>query len=293
MLDGFRTSRMKICTTLLVVAAFAIIGAPSAKAADGQDEATGLETRPRRVNPAPVEKSAPTDKSDAQSDPLKVAYVLYDQTITPPETPAVPTSGGMVWALPTLPPINTGEPTPIPQRSSSVVSTAPMTAGEKFSMWFHKSFLSAGAYGNAAFNGLFREALDNDDGEKDTVKNYFADAATRAARSFTFSATAGLFEKAILPTLFKQDPRYHRSNKKGAGARIGYALTRVFVTQGDRCGCNQFNASFLIGAAGATAMANLWERSERTGTRHNISRFYTHIYLTALFNVAKEFLSGQ
>jgi uncharacterized membrane protein YeiB len=65
------------------------------------------------------------------------------------------------------------------------------------------------------------------------------------------------------------------------------------VTQGDRCACHQVNASFLLGAAAATAMSNLWERRERTGPFHNARRFYTHLYLTALFNVVREFASGQ
>jgi hypothetical protein len=168
-----------------------------------------------------------------------------------------------------------------------------MTAGEKFEAWFRSSFLSPGAYGKAVFNGMFKELQDNDDFKEDTVENFFADSMTRAARSFTASATNGFYEKALFASLFRQDPRYHRSGKKGAGAKIGYAVTRVFVTQGDRCGCHQFNASFLLGGAAGAVTANLWERSERTGPVHTVKRYYNHIALTALFNVVKEFVGGQ
>src|SRR5262249_12921119 len=153
---------------------------------------------------------------------------------------------------------------------------------EKFHGWFKHSFLSPGTYGTALLSGLFNELRDNDDNKKDTVENYFADSMTRAARAFAFSATSGFFEKAVLPTIFKQDPRYHRSAYRSAGKKLMYAVTRVFVTQGDRCACHQINASFLIGAAGATAVSNLWERHERTGPFHNLQRFYTHVYLTAI-----------
>jgi hypothetical protein len=81
--------------------------------------------------------------------------------------------------------------------------------------------------------------------------------------------------------------------KNSPGRRLLYAATRVFVTQGDNCGCHQFNASFLLGAAGVTATANLWERSERTGPWHNVSRFYTHLLLVSMGNVVREFVSGQ
>jgi hypothetical protein len=183
-------------------------------------------------------------------------------------------------------------PPPSPQQST-VASTAPMTAGEKFQAWFHSRFLSFGAYGSAVVNGLYKEALDNDDFKKDTVENYFADSMTRAARSYAFGTTAGFYEKAVLASLFRQDPRYHRSGKTGAGGKLVYAVTRVFVTQGDRCGCHQVNASFLLGGAAAAATANLWERRERTGPMHTVSRYYNHIAITALFNVVKEFVGGQ
>ena len=168
-----------------------------------------------------------------------------------------------------------------------------MTAGEKFEAWFHKRFLSPGAYATALYNGLWKELQDNDDFKEDTVGNYFADSMTRAARSYAFATTADFFEKALLPSLFRQDPRYHRSGKKGAGAKIGYAVTRVFITQGDRCGCHQPNISYLLGGAGAAVVANAWERSERTGPVHTVKRWGNHIAITALFNVVREFVGGQ
>jgi hypothetical protein len=166
-----------------------------------------------------------------------------------------------------------------------------MTAGEKFEYWFRSRF-SFGALGTAVVNGMWKELQDNDDFKKDTVENFFADSMTRAARSYAFATTAGFYEKAVLASLFRQDPRYHRSGKKGAGAKMGYAVSRVFVTQGDRGG-DQFNASFLLGGAAAAATANLWERSERTGRMHTIARWYNHIAITAMFNIVKEFVGGQ
>jgi hypothetical protein len=168
-----------------------------------------------------------------------------------------------------------------------------MSTKEKFEGWFRSRFMSVGPWGSAAFNGLWKELQDNDDFKEDTVENYFADSMTRMVRSYTFGTTASFYEKAVLPSLFRQDPRYHRSNKTGAGAKAIYALTRVFITQGDRCACHQPNYSFLLGGAGAALTANLWERSERTGPWHTFSRYYTHIYITALGNVIREFVGGQ
>jgi hypothetical protein len=168
-----------------------------------------------------------------------------------------------------------------------------MTVGEKFSAWFKGHLLSPGAYISAVPKGMWGEVRDNDDFKKDTFKNFLADSMTRAARSFAASTTNGFYEKAVLASIFKQDPRYHRSSKSGAGGKLLYAVTRVFVTQGDRCGCDQFNASYLLGGAMGAVTANVWERHERTGPIHTTKRWLNHIMFTAITNIFKEFLSGQ
>jgi hypothetical protein len=231
-----------------------------------------------------------------EANPLGVEYKAYGELSIPAE-PAreSATRPRSVARLVASVKAATARPIPLPPPSQSpgVISTAPMTAGEKFEYWFKGQFLSPGAYGRALFNGMFKELQDNDDFKEDTVENFFADSMTRAARNFAAAATNGFYEKALFASLFRQDPRYHRSGKKGAGAKIGYAVTRVFVTQGDRCGCHQFNASFLLGGAAGAATANLWERSERTGPMHTVNRYATHIAITALFNVVREFVGGQ
>lgn len=181
--------------------------------------------------------------------------------------------------------------TPAPP-SREPLHTIPMTAGEKFKYFFKSSFLSAGAYGNAAFSGLRGEALDKDHDPNGVHGNFLADAGTRAARSFAFSATAKFFERFAYATIFRQDPRYHRSEKKGAGARIGYAVSRVFITQGDKGG-SQFNIAYLGGGLSAAYMSKLWEREERKTTGKVLTKWGNHIALTALTNIIKEFVRGQ
>jgi len=262
--------------------------APLAAAADSGKDAERVATQPaeatraRRVEGS-VETKVPTvlyaafDAAlDMTAAPEPASRPRTVSNIVPPRIDAMP-----VASIPL--------PSPLPPQAS----TAPMTAKEKFGYWFHSRFLSWGSYGSAALAGVVKELQDNDDFKKDTVENFFADAGTRTVRSFTFGTTASFYEKAVLASLFRQDPRYHRSQKSGAGAKIGYAVSRVFVTQGDRCGCNQFNASFLLGGAAAAATANLWERRERTGPMHTLSRYYNHIAITAFFNIFREFVGGQ
>lgn len=290
-----RSTARSFVAALLVASLFSL-AAPKAVAADGpSDPERGVR---REASSAPGAAEARKGESPATPDakPPNVLYVAFDGVGSVPVEPAPEPASRPRRIAGLVGPVDARAiplPPPPPQNASGVISTAPMTAGEKFHYWIRSRFLSPGAYGSAIVNGLYKELLDNDDFKKDTVENYFADSMTRAARSYAFATTAGFFEKAVFASLFRQDPRYHRSGLTGAGAKIKYAVTRVFITQGDRCECHQFNASFLLGAAAAAGTANLWERRERTGPFHTASRFYNHVAITAFFNIVKEFVGGQ
>ena len=295
MLSLNRRFTARSTVTAVLIASLFSLSAPIAAAADGphnsdphnSDKSTGRDVS----LPSEAATAAPEAKMP------RVLYVAFEDAVSAPADPSPEQASRPRSVAKMVESINAvaARPMPLPatRQSSSVASTAPMSAGEKFEDWFRSRFLSVGPFASAAFNGMWKELHDDDDFKKDTVGNYFADSMTRAARSYAFGTTAGFYEKAVLASLFRQDPRYHRSGKTGAGAKIGYALTRVFVTQGDRCACNQFNASFLLGGAAAAVTANLWERRERTGPFHTLSRYYTHVYVTALYNVVKEFVGGQ
>ena len=287
MLNLLHRSAVRSSMAVLLAACLFSLTAPLAAAADSNKDA-GMST------------AAPERTEDSSSNPeVKLPSVLYAAfegamiVSAEPSLPAAapePSSKPLILAklVPSFNETAVASP-PIPPQAS----TAPMTPKEKFGYWFHSRFLSWSSYASAAASGILKELQDNDDFKKDTTENFFADAGTRTVRSFAFGTTASFYEKAVLASLFRQDPRYHRSQKTGAGAKIGYAVSRVFITQGDRCACNQFNASFLLGGAAAAATANLWERRERTGPMHTVSRYYNHIAITALFNIMREFIGGQ
>ncbi|MEK6301354.1 MAG: hypothetical protein AABO41_11575 [Acidobacteriota bacterium] len=289
-----RSNRQSLVAALVIACLFSL-AAPVAAASPSDSDKAAVSEVASPAEPNATAKGEPTTTAPGRA--LGVSYAAYNGAVALPaeaslEAATRPRSVvGLVAAVnaATARPI----PLPAPSQSPGVISTAPMTAGEKFEAWFRSHFLSPGAYGKAVYNGMSKELQDNDDLKKDTTSNFFADSMTRAARSFTSSATNAFYEKALFASLFRQDPRYHRSGKKAAGAKIVYAATRVLITQGDRCGCHQFNASFLLGGAAGALTANLWERRERTGNMHTVRRYYNHVAMTALFNIVKEFVGGQ
>ena len=168
-----------------------------------------------------------------------------------------------------------------------------MTAGEKFQYFAKKSFLSPSPYALSIFGGLVGEATDKDHGRHMTAGDFIADTGTHMARSMAFRATANFLEKFAFATILRQDPRYHRSDKKTVGGKIGYAVSRVFITQGDRCGCDQFNASFLMGGLAASGIAQNWRRPEDRTTAKVFTGWATHIGIRAFTNILSEFIAGQ
>jgi hypothetical protein len=53
---------------------------------------------------------------------------------------------------------------------------------------------------------------------------------------------------AVLPSLLRQDPRFYQSSKGRFLHRLGYAVSRIFITRADS-GTEQFNYSEIFGSA--------------------------------------------
>lgn len=258
--------------SLLLIASLLTFAAPSAAAFDGHDNKVGAA-------PAEKKEAQPETNTTAAPQTLNISYALYNNSIKLVPGPVAETTKPA------------GASTSKP--GSPAASTAPMTAGEKFNYYLKRTILSPGAYAQSIASGMFNELLDNNEGKKDTLDDYFADSMTRAARSMAFKITAGFFEKFAYATIFKQDPRYHRSDSRSVGGKIGYAVSRLFITQGDRCGCDQFNISYLAGGLTASFIANAWVREEQQNTKSAFRRWGVHMGITALSNILKEFIGGQ
>lgn len=254
-------SILKLSTTLLLIGSFLLM-VPEVFAADLQKDKDD-SARTARVSPAdsnapvhaPAKTMSSTVSANSQSD---------DQS----NASNSPQSGTSQPASPT---------------PSAV---APLTSRQKFKYFARSSFMPPMPYALSVLSGVFGEATDKDHGRHMTAGDFAADTMTHAARSFAFRSTANFFEKFAFASAFKQDPRYFRSDKKGF-ARIGYAVSRVFVTQGDN-GNNQFNSSFLAGGLVAAGISNVWSRPEDQTVSSTFSRFGTHVAYRALSNIIKE-----
>ena len=183
------------------------------------------------------------------------------------------------------------QPQPAPQPQSQG-RPDPLTGGQKIKRAFRGAFLSPVPYATAAFNAGITQLGEDNLPHKDT-EDEIADWGSRTARVFATGTTYRLFGNGFYPALFKQDPRYERSPKKGFGRRLGHAVSRLFVTRDDDWNLEP-NYSRFAGAATSSALANVWERStpghDRIGAAATLRRFGNTFISGAIGNIVREFV---
>jgi hypothetical protein len=102
---------------------------------------------------------------------------------------------------------------------------------------------------------------------------------------------AGTFiGSAILPSLFKQDPRYFYKGSGSKRSRILYAIANSVICKGDN-GHWQTNYSNILGSLAAGALSNLYYPSQnRNGPALTFENTAIGIGATAAANLVEEFL---
>jgi hypothetical protein len=176
------------------------------------------------------------------------------------------------------------------QQTAGASAYTPLTSGEKMRRGFKAAFLTPQAYALPLVSAIITEAGEDDLPHKDT-EDRVADGLSRFAIKFGRRSTNNLLT-GVYSSAFRQDPRYERADGKGVGARIGHAVSRVFVTRGDS-GRLQPNFTRFASQLSASALSNLWEQStpghDRIGTDATFRRFGNSFLSGAIVNVLREF----
>jgi len=86
----------------------------------------------------------------------------------------------------------------------------------------------------------------------------------------------------------KEDPRFFRRGQGNFGSRLGYSLSRLFVTRTDS-GRNTFNWSRLLGSAASSSLSNAYYPESQRGKTTTLFSFGLSYLSEAGANVVKEF----
>lgn len=113
--------------------------------------------------------------------------------------------------------------------------------------------------------------------------------AKRYGAAYADGAIGTMIGGFILPSLFKQDPRYFYKGTGTKKSRLMYALANAVICKGDN-GHWQANYSGMIGAVAAAGISNAYYPSQDRGADLVFQNALIGIGATAAANVLQEFV---
>lgn len=125
----------------------------------------------------------------------------------------------------------------------------------------------------------------------DTHNGYGQGAAgygRRFGAALADGTSARFFSTYAFPSLLHQDPRYFRKAQGGGWPRVGYALSRGFITRADS-GATHPNWSNMLGKLAGGALSNAYYPAEDRGAELTFTRVAISLGYQTLGNLAIEF----
>jgi hypothetical protein len=160
---------------------------------------------------------------------------------------------------------------------------APLTTRQKYLVVTQGSFDVVEYPWYAMLAGI-SQANDSEPGYGLGWKGY----AKRYGASFADGTIENYMVGAVMPSILHEDPRYYQLGTGNVARRLGYAVSRIFVTRTDS-GHTTVNFSEIFGSGLAAGMANGYHpRSDRT-LPNTLSVWRTMIGYDTLTTLTKEF----
>ncbi|HLY42569.1 MAG TPA: hypothetical protein VKR52_15240 [Terracidiphilus sp.] len=107
--------------------------------------------------------------------------------------------------------------------------------------------------------------------------------------SYTEDMTGEFFGTFLIPTVFHQDPHYHRMPHASIPRRFGHAIFQVVWTQGDN-GHGMLNYANLLGFPIEAQISNLYVPGEQTDAKSTAWRYAIGMGIAPTDNFITEFL---
>jgi Carboxypeptidase regulatory-like domain len=114
--------------------------------------------------------------------------------------------------------------------------------------------------------------------------------ARRYGAAYGDSVTSTFIGSAILPSLFKQDPRYFYKGTGSIRSRVLYAIANSVICKGDN-GRWQANYSAILGGLASSGISNLYyPAADREGAELTVQNALIGIGSSAATNILQEFV---
>jgi hypothetical protein len=165
-----------------------------------------------------------------------------------------------------------------------VPNAAPLTPKQKYHLAWRLGIDPAYIVTAGAVAGV-QQARNQFSGYGQGAQGY----AKRFGATFGDFTMSNLLGNAVLPSLFKQDPRYFYKGTGTAKSRALYALANAVICKGDN-GHWQANYSGILGSLAAGGISNLYYPASDRGAALTFENTAIGIGGTAILNLMKEFV---
>jgi hypothetical protein len=168
--------------------------------------------------------------------------------------------------------------------SSYIWNAAPMTSKQKFGLALRTSIdpvsfvVAGGIAGVEQWHNTFP-------GYGRGTEGYFK----RFGATYADAAIGKMMGSAILPSLFRQDPRYFYMGSGTTKSRAWYAISQAVVCRGDQ-GRSEVNWSHLLGSFAAAGIANAYHAPQDRTASLTIRNGFIIVGSSAVTNLIREFL---
>lgn len=161
----------------------------------------------------------------------------------------------------------------------------PLSTGTKFKVVARGTFDPV-EYFYIGFLAGISQASDSEPGYGQGAAGY----GKRYGAAFADNGIENFMTGAILPSLLKQDPRFYQmGHGPSFGHRLGYAMSRIFITRSD-AGHRQFNFSEVVGSAMSAGISTYsYHPSEDRNLGNTASVWGTQVGWDTVTIVFKEF----
>ena len=168
---------------------------------------------------------------------------------------------------------------------SYVSHAAPLNSKQKFELAWKSTINPVNFVIVGGIAGI-QQAADDFKGYGQGAQGY----AKRYGASYADGVVGTFLGSAILPSVFKQDPRYFYKGTGSVRSRSLYAIANAVICKGDD-GRWQANYSGLLGGLAAGGISNLYyPSSDRNGLSLTFENTLIGIGSTAVTNVLQEFV---
>jgi hypothetical protein len=167
---------------------------------------------------------------------------------------------------------------------SYVPNAAPLTVKQKFHLAWRSSIDPVSFLASGFFAGV-QQAEDDFRGYGQGSEGY----AKRFGANYADEVIGIYVGSAILPSIFKQDPRYFYKGTGTIRSRVLYAIANSVICKGDN-GHWQFNYSAVIGGLAAGGISNIYyPASDRNGVSLTFENALLGTAGGAVGNIVEEF----